>query len=291
MHRTVFVLAYVVSSSHVLRVNAADLDALKSLARIFLTPDSAAGWQVGATGHVRGPGQRGIPRHAGVSMQVKDAVMSEVPGTIIKDKRGSLDLLDEDAMHKASAFALSPQECVERAQAFIAANYGQADTSVLADDFQFIGPFVGPLERVGYIEAMEGALNPQDGFPDLCGRQFGFTADPVEPGRVWWFTRPTGTFKKDWFGAEADGKRIETAPQSMGVVLNEAGQVRKFNMGTPIDRTSGNSGGLGGLFAFMWFVGKPLPIPECRPYEKSVPFKILSQVGTFLSQAARAAKK
>eukprot|EP00316_Scyphosphaera_apsteinii_P013775 CAMPEP_0119300030 /NCGR_PEP_ID=MMETSP1333-20130426/2028_1 /TAXON_ID=418940 /ORGANISM="Scyphosphaera apsteinii, Strain RCC1455" /LENGTH=222 /DNA_ID=CAMNT_0007301649 /DNA_START=209 /DNA_END=877 /DNA_ORIENTATION=- len=212
---------------------------------------------------------------------------SPPPLTILADQRGALDLLDESAMHAANDFALSANECIAKAMDFIAANYGQKDSSLLADNFEFIGPFVGPLARRDYIEAMEGALNPQDGFPDLIGRQFGFTADPVEPGRVWWFTRPTGTFSKDWFGATADGSRIETAPQSMGVVLNEAGLVCKFNMGTPIDRTSGNGGGLGGLFTFMYFVGNPLPIPECRPYEQSLPFKLLNTVGALLTKLKR----
>ena len=165
--------------------------------------------------------------------------------------------------------------------------FTSASRPVFYAEFEFVGPFVGPLSKAQYVDALAGALNPEDGFPDLRGRQFGFVADPVEPGRVWWLTRPTGTFTGNaFFGAAPNGEVLETPPQAMGVVWNAAGQVAKFNMGTPIDRTAGNTGGMGGLFAFLWFVGKPLPIPECAPYSMSLRFRALNAVGSFLQGLA-----
>mmetsp|Transcript_30197 Transcript_30197/g.80748 ORF Transcript_30197/g.80748 Transcript_30197/m.80748 type:complete len:83 (+) Transcript_30197:43-291(+) len=61
----------------------------------------------------------------------------------------------------------------------------------------------------------------------------------------------------------------------------------KFNMGTPIDRTAGNSGGMGGLFAFLHFVGKPLPIRECQPYKMSFRFRLLTGIGNLASKLAK----
>lgn len=209
--------------------------------------------------------------------------------TILLRKSNSLDLLDEEAMLQSQNDSpFTPDELVSKAQAFIECKYGANDASMLAPTFQFIGPFVGPLDRKQYIDALSGALDPSDGFPDLCGRQYGFVADPVEVGRVWWFTRPTGTFTQPFFGAEPTGEKLETAPQCMGVVLDAAGAVTKFNMGTPVDRTAGNSGGMGGLFAFLHFVGKPLPIPECRPYQKSLPFQLLTTIGGVLGRLSAA---
>ena len=72
----------------------------------------------------------------------------------------------------------------------------------------------------------------------------------------------------------------------MGVLFNADAKVTKFNMGTPVDRTAGNTGGLGGLFAYLHFVGKPLPIPECRPYRKSWQFYLLDTVGAALAKFA-----
>ena len=176
--------------------------------------------------------------------------------TVYADRRGNLALLGADEMLAAQAFPLSPDELIARAHDFIEADYGAKDTSLLSEDFQFVGPFVGPLTRQQYLDALGGNLNPSDGFPDLVGNQFGFVCDPVEPGRVWWITRPTGTFTKPFFGAEPDGRRIETPPQSMGLVFEASGKVRQINVGAVIDRTAGNTAGLGGLFGFLWFVGK-----------------------------------
>jgi len=37
-----------------------------------------------------------------------------------------------------------------------------------------------------------------------------------------------------------------------------------------MDRTSGNTAGLGGLFGFLWFVGKAPPAPEYQPHSSMV---------------------
>ena len=206
------------------------------------------------------------------------------PATQLSEERGNLALLDESGMLAAQEFPISPEELVSKAKDFISADYGADDTSLLADDFQFIGPFVGPLTKQQYLEALGGNLNPSDGFPDLIGRQFGFTADPVEPGRVWWITRPVGTFTKPFFGAEPDGRRIETPPQSMGLVFRPDGKVSKINVGAVIDRTSGNTAGLGGLFGFLWFVGKAPPAPEYQPYKRSWQFALLAKLGPLLTK-------
>lgn len=114
--------------------------------------------------------------------------------------------------------------------------------------------------------------------------RFGFVCDPVEPGRVWWITRPTGTFTQPFFGAEPDGRRIETPPQSMGVVFEASGKVRQINVGAVIDRTAGNTAGLGGLFGFLWFVGKAPPAPEYQPYRRSWQFRLLSAAAPLLTK-------
>ena len=59
--------------------------------------------------------------------------------------------------------------------------------------------------------------------------------------------------------------------------------------GQTADRRQGNTGGLGGAFGFMWAVGKPLPIPECRPYKPSLRFRLLNFVGN-LAQKMQAKK-
>lgn len=54
-----------------------------------------------------------------------------------------------------------------------------------------------------------------------------------------------------------------------------------MTVGYVLDRRVGNTGGLGGAFAFFYGVGKPLPIPECQPYKKSWQFRLLGLAGNF----------
>lgn len=227
-----------------------------------------------------------LPRDGVLTLSVTEPIVTtaSAPATVLKEERGNLAVLDDDAMIASQGFPLAPEVLIAKAKDFIAADYGADDISMLADDFTFVGPFVGPLTRQQYLDALGGNLNPSQGFPDLIGRHFGFTVDPVQPGRVWWVSRPTGTFTKPFFGADPDGRRIETPPQAMGVIFNEAGQVLQINVGAVMDRTAGNTGGLGGLFGFLWFVGKAPPAPEYRPFKRSWQFRLLSKLGPLLTK-------
>ena len=91
--------------------------------------------------------------------------------TVYSDRRGNLALLNADEMLAAQAFPLGPDELIARAKDFIEADYGAKDTSLLSESFTFVGPFVGPLTRQQYLDALGGNLNPSDGFPDLVGNQ------------------------------------------------------------------------------------------------------------------------
>ena len=227
----------------------------------------------------------GVRRPGALALSIAEptTAAATVP-TVLKEQRGNLAALDAEAMIESHGFPMSPDELIAKTKDFIAADYGADDTSMIAPDFTFVGPFVGPLTRAQYLDALGGDLNPSKGFPDLIGRVFGFTVDPVEPGRVWWVTRPTGTFTQPFFGADPDGRRIETPPQAMGVLFDASGQVRQINVGAVMDRTAGNSGGLGGLFGFLWFVGKAPPAPEYQPYQRSWQFALLAKVGPLLTK-------
>ena len=54
-----------------------------------------------------------------------------------------------------------------------------------------------------------------------------------------------------------------------------------------IDRRVGNTGGLGGAFAFFYGTGNPLPIPECQPYKPSKRFRLLNFVGKLGAKFAK----
>ena len=64
-----------------------------------------------------------------------------------KEQRGNLAELDADAMLAAQSFPISADDLVAKTKSFVASDYGADDTDVLAHDFLFVGPFVGPLSR------------------------------------------------------------------------------------------------------------------------------------------------
>ena len=59
---------------------------------------------------------------------------------------------------------------------------------------------------------------------------------------------------------------------------------KRIDVGAVIDRTQGNTAGLGGLFGFLWFVGKAPPAPEYQPYKRSWQFAVLAKLGPLLTK-------
>lgn len=71
---------------------------------------------------------------------------------------------------------------------------------------------VGPLTRKGYIANLE-ALGIYKTIADIQANPWGFSIDPLDPNRVWFMIRETGTMSKDWkFGPAtfpATGKSLQ----------------------------------------------------------------------------------
>ena len=67
-----------------------------------------------------------------------------------------------------------------------------------AEDFQFVFPVVGPLKKMEFCTIF-GSFKINEAFSESNRNYFGFTVDPMEPNRVWFFSRAemkhTGNFK------------------------------------------------------------------------------------------------
>lgn len=61
------------------------------------------------------------------------------------------------------------------------------------------------------------------------------------------------------------------------------GKVVKYTIGHVMERSIGNTGGLGGIFGPAYAIGKPLPFPEANPWKPSKRYRALMLVGNFLS--------
>ena len=193
--------------------------------------------------------------------------------------------VDTTAAFAASTFPISPPDLINRAKQVLSPEIGigtKDSGACLAEDFEFVAAVVGPIGREEYLNAL-GGFKLEESF-DIQQNTFGFTVDPLQPNRVWWYGRQISTQIAPFMGAEpspaaADSPtELTLPPQSFHMDFTEDGLVKEFGFYT-VDRRQGNTGGLGGAFGYFYGVGKPLPIRECQPYKPSFRFSMLGLIG------------
>jgi len=189
-------------------------------------------------------------------------------------------ILDEKAMIQRQKFPIGPDELIRKAKYVLKKDTGVLEPTLWADDFEFCAPIVGPLGKEEFLTAA-GSFDVYKAFPDFDNRYFGFTVDPLEPGRVWFFVRLVGTNTGGLFGRAPNNRVAELPPQVFSMKFNEEGKVKELTVGYSVDRRQGNTGGLGGLFGLFYGVGQGLPFPEGRPYRLSWQYRILNAIGTW----------
>lgn len=236
------------------------------------------------TGSGRGTARRKIPWHP--------QRFSTAP--VLQAGRGAHDgigALDVDATLAASTFPLRPADLVARAQNVLRQEFGTRAGSdpdaLLSDDFQFVAPIVGPLSKAEFLAAF-GSFKVKDAFPDIQDNSW-FKVDPLEPNRVWFVSRATGTHTGTLnFGwpRPPTGKVVESPPQAQSMLFNEAGLIYTLTVGYCMDKRIGNTEGLGGVFGLLKGIGQPLPFAEGqRLYNPSLrieAFERIAKVGEAL---------
>ena len=104
--------------------------------------------------------------------------------------------------------------------------YSPVKREMMADDFVFMGPVVGPLNTVDYLGTL-GVFRVYDAFPDVQVDMAPFTQDPHENKRFWSIIRVTGTHMGDLDMGDAkippSGKQMLVGPQAVSVTFNDAG--------------------------------------------------------------------
>eukprot|EP00913_Durusdinium_trenchii_P003767 g3488.t1 len=164
------------------------------------------------------------------------------------------------------AVVMATVALVKRAKEVLASEFGTltgTDKSPLAEDFQFVAPIVGPLSKKEFTQAF-GSFKLREAVPDLADNSW-FQVDPLEPNRVWFFSRATGTHTGPLGPVPPTGKKIELPPQAQSMLFNESlrkGECYTLTVGYCMDKRIGNSEGVGGVFGIVKAVGKALPFPE-----------------------------
>lgn len=187
--------------------------------------------------------------------------------------------VDATAAYAASDFPIAPDDLITRAKEVLGPDCGigmKDDGACLADDFEFCAAVVGPIPKNEYIDALD-SFKLQDSF-DIETNYFGWVVDPMQTNRVWFMGRSISKHKDTFAGVEATGKELVLPPQQFHLDFNEAGKVKEIGFYTS-DRRQGNTGGLGGAFAYFYGVGKPLPIREAKPFKPSFRYRSLQLIG------------
>lgn len=190
-----------------------------------------------------------------------------------------VQVIDEAGAFAKSTFPITPQDLIQRSKEILGSDIGVGTKDggeCLAEDFEFCAAVVGPLAKKEYLGAL-GSFKLEESF-DITQNAFGFSVDPMQANRVWFFNRQVAKHVNDFAGVKATGKELVLPPQLFHMDFNEDGKVKEFGFYT-VDRRQGNTGGLGGAFGYFYGVGRNLGFPEAQPYKPSFRFRMLQKIG------------
>merc|ERR1712031_121028 len=177
--------------------------------------------------------------------------------------------LDTDAQMQKAPFPIPPETLIGLAKAYIASQEAEDGVDWFSSDFRFVAPVVGPFDKDTFVTSLKG-FDLRTVFPDLSANNHHFRVDPFEPNRVWWSVKYTGKNTGEVFGQPATGRSVDSPIQAQSATFNEKGEITKFTIGYVLDKETGNTGGLGGVFGLLYAIGKGLPFPEAQPYQPSI---------------------
>jgi hypothetical protein len=123
-----------------------------------------------------------------------------------------------------------------------------------APDYVFRGSIIGPITRQDVVDTQNG-FKIQEAYPNLETRPFGFTVDPDNPFRCYYFERWEGTNEGDLqvgpVKLKATGNDVKLPTHIMSLHYNREGQVRYACLSSPLDRFEGNTNGAGAVFGLL----------------------------------------
>merc|ERR1712238_333072 len=223
------------------------------------------------------------------TFQDDNVLVAHRPNTGADGGNGPDQVLDEaKTLKSAVAYAkkshpnfdlLGNEEALTKlAHNLISNEFGGTNSDLLSEDFQFIFPVVGPLTKAEFVEAF-GNFKVGDAFPTSQANFHNFNIDPLEPNWIWCMARSMyehlGTLNIGP-GYPATGKKICLPPQCFSMSFDESGKCYKLTGGYCVDRSVGDTNGLGGMFGIINALGGSLSFDEGRPWTRSLLWEALS---------------
>lgn len=196
--------------------------------------------------------------------------------------------LDEEALLAARPDGvLPPDEMIQIVKDALRGSGGIGlPEAMLALDFQFEGPVVGPFKKAEFLDAI-GRVDFKGGFSQFTNEFYGFYVDPLEGDRVWYTARGRGVNDGPFPTADlpATNREVVNPPQVCSMTIDHSTKlIKRYTIGYVVDRQVGNTGGLGGLYGIMYAIGRPLPFPEALPWRPSLPYQAFQAIGGLLGK-------
>lgn len=144
--------------------------------------------------------------------------------------------------------------------------FSSYDPAVYSDEFIFRGPYIGPLNKIDYFSTMD-TFKIHKALPDINPNAWGFSIDPKDPNRVWYWTRNTGTFNGEPISLgngitfPANGAVLEGCPETHSIIFDDNQKVKLLTVGYVADRFEGNTKGAGAAVGIFNVIGLPFPKP------------------------------
>ena len=145
-----------------------------------------------------------------------------------------------DAAYSSSTFPISPSNLITRTKEVLSPQIGigtQDNGACLSDTFEFVAAVVGPINKVEYLDALssfklEDSFNIQQNF-------YGFTVDPMQTNRVWFFSRQVAEQVAPFMGVdptvnggEGEKRELTLPPQCFHIDFTADGLVQELGFYT-----------------------------------------------------------
>lgn len=152
------------------------------------------------------------------------------------------------------------------------------------EEYVFRGPIVGPITAKDVKRTQQG-FQVTDAYPDLKTRPFGFTIDPDNPYRCYFFERwegtNTGSLKIGPITIPPTNNEVQLPTHMMSLNWTPEGKIIYACLSSPLDRWEGTTHGVGAIFGLL--VGGGVNVSSVSPGDNFLRFqqRLLHAIGGF----------
>ena len=180
-------------------------------------------------------------------------------------------------------------DVIAKTEEYVNAQSWEIDENTYDKDYVLRGPVIGPINRKD-LRGSQTGLGLKEAFPDVNIDTFGYTIDPENPYRCFYFQRWRATHSGDLdaYGDifPATGIEMEAPVSVFSVVWTPEGKIIYEQVGAVVDRFEGNTQGKAAVFGLLHTAGLKL---SANPGDAV--FGAIQRIGHFLGGRGRSWSK